>query len=143
MFPRARRRLSRGGREDLADGVVELPDAREAGGERDLGDRQIGGLDEQPGVVGAPRAGERERTGPDLGREQTVQVALRVAEAPREAGDTVPVHNAVSDEPHRPRDEIRPDVPLRRAGHGVGPAPLARAETGALRGRSRRIEADV
>src|SRR5205807_8989216 len=30
----------------LADRVVELPDALEAGRERDLGERQIGGLDE-------------------------------------------------------------------------------------------------
>jgi hypothetical protein len=42
-----------------------------------------------------------------------VQVALRVAEPPREAGDTVPVDDAVSDEPHRPRDDVGPGVPFR------------------------------
>jgi hypothetical protein len=103
----------RGGREDLADGVVKLADAREAGGESHAGDGQVGRLDEKPRGVGAPGAGERERPGPDLGREQPVQMTLRVAEAPREAGHTLPVHDAVGDETHSPRDEIGPGVPLR------------------------------
>ena len=143
VVPAQATQFLRRGREDLADGVVELPDARETGGERDLGDRKAGGLDEQPGRVGAPRAGDRERPSSDLGCEQTVQVALRVAEAPREAKDAVPVHDPVGDEPHSPGHDVRPEVPLRRAWHGVGPAPLARAETGALRGRGARIEAYV
>ena len=93
--------------------------------------------------MGAPRAGERERTGTNLRTEQAVQVALRVAEPPREARNTVPVDDAVSDEPHRPRDDVGPGVPFRRARHGVGPAPLAGAETGVLCGGRGRIEADV
>lgn len=70
-------------------------------------------------------------------------MALRVAEPPRETGDTVPVDDAVSDEAHRPRDDVGPGVPFRRARHGVGPAPLAGAETSVLRGGRGRIEADV
>ena len=51
--PRRRRR------EDLADGVVELADAREPGRERDVGHRQVGGLDEHPRGLGPLRPGER------------------------------------------------------------------------------------
>ena len=70
-------------------------------------------------------------------------MALGVAEASREARDADPVNDAVRDEPHRARDDICPDIPLRRAWHGVWPATLARAETVALSRRSRGIEADV
>src|SRR5829696_779358 len=134
---------ARGYGEDVADRVVELAYTRESCGERYLGDGQICGLDEQPGCVGAPRAGERERTGSNVRTEQAAQVALRVAEPPREPRNTVPVDDAVSDEPHRPRDDVGPGVPFRRARHGVGSAPLAGAETGVLCGGRGRKKADV
>ena len=135
--------LCRGDGEDLADGVVELAYAREPGGECYLGDRLLRRLYEQSGSVSAPRAGEREWTSPDLGRKQAVQVALRVAEPPREAGDTLPVDDAISDEPHRPRDDVGPGIPFRRARYDVGPAPLASPETSVLRGGRGRKKPDV
>src|SRR3712207_8619462 len=65
--------LGGSGCEDGADCVVELADAREACGERNLGDRQRGRLDEKPGCVGSSRPGERDRTRPDLGHQHPVQ----------------------------------------------------------------------
>ena len=55
---------------DLADRVVELPDAGEAGRERDVGERHVGGLDEHAGGLRAPGAGQGERSGAELGGEQ-------------------------------------------------------------------------
>jgi hypothetical protein len=94
-------------------------------------------------AVWARRAGERERSGPDLGGEQAMEVALGVAEPARETGDTLPVDDAVGDEPHRASDGVGARVPLRRARHRVGSAALAVAKTLALRRRCRRVEADV
>ena len=58
---RARRSSRRRRVEDLPDRVVELPDAREAGGERDLGERQRRRLEQHPRGLRPLRAGERER----------------------------------------------------------------------------------
>ena len=52
-----------------------------------------------------------------------------------------PVDHAVADQPHRPPDDIGPGIPLRGAGHRVGTAAPAGAETGALGGRGGREEA--
>ena len=62
--------LGRGGGVDLADGVVELPDAGEPGGEGDVGEGQVGGLDQHPGGLGAPGPGQGERAGAELGGEE-------------------------------------------------------------------------
>jgi hypothetical protein len=93
--------------------------------------------------VDAPRAGERERTGPDLGGKQAVEVALGVAEPARKPGDALPVADAVGDEPHRASDGVGARVQFRGARHLVGSAALAGAKTLALRRRRRWVEADV
>ena len=72
--------------------------------------------------------------GAELGDELAVQVALAVAEPPREPGDALAVDDAVGDQPHRAADDVGAHVPLGRARRGVGPAALAGAEAGALRG---------
>ena len=82
------------------------------------------------------RAGERDRTGPDLGDELPVQVALAVVELAGEAGDALAVDDAVRDQAHRPPDEVGALVPLRRSRRRVRPAPLAGPEAGEL-GRGR------
>ena len=58
--------LARRGVVDLADGLVELPHAGEPGGEGDVGERQVGGLDQHPGGLGATGAGQGERRGAQL-----------------------------------------------------------------------------
>ena len=66
--PRAQ--LERRHAEHLADGVVELAHAGEAGRERDIGRRQVGADEQHAGGVRAVRAAERERPGAELGAEQ-------------------------------------------------------------------------
>ena len=68
--PRAAAQLGRGGGVDLADRVVELADAGEPGREGDVGEAEVGGLDEHPRGLGAPGPGQRERAGAELGGEQ-------------------------------------------------------------------------
>src|SRR4051794_937670 len=70
-------------------------------------------------------------------------VALGVAQPLREATDALAVDYAVSDQAHRPADQVRAGVPLRRARRGVRAAALARAEAGLLSGSGRVEEADV
>ena len=69
--------------EDLAHRVVALAHAGEAGGEGDVGDGQVGRLEQDARRLAAlrPRQGERSRA--DLRGDQTVQLARAVAEAPR------------------------------------------------------------
>ena len=55
--------------------VVELPHAGEAGGEGDVGEGQVGRLDQHPRGLRAPGAGQRERTGAELAGEQPGEVA--------------------------------------------------------------------
>ncbi len=89
------------------------------------------------------RPGQGERPRADLVDEQAVQVAAAVPEPRRQALDARPVDLAVGDEAHGPGHHVGAVVPLRRAGHGVGSAALARAEPGRLgRGRGG-VEAHV
>ncbi|CAM5247048.1 hypothetical protein SCALM49S_03143 [Streptomyces californicus] len=97
---------------DLPDGVVELADAGETGRENDVGHRQPGGLEEHPGGVGALGAGERDGPGAQLSVELALDLPGAVAQPPGESGDALAVHDAVADEPHRPADDVRADVPL-------------------------------
>src|SRR5215207_940240 len=92
---------------------------------------------------GPPPFGERDRTGTHLGHEHPVQVPLCVAQPAREPLDTLPVDDAVGDEPHRPADEVGAPVPLRGSRRGVGAAALAGAEPARLGCPSGRIETDV
>ena len=96
----------------------------EAGRERDLGERQVGGLDQQPRGLGPLRPGERERAGAELGDELPVEVALAVAEPAREAGDALAVDDAVA------RSAASPGRRGRRATFHSG-------EPGAASGRQR------
>ena len=94
-------------------GVVELADAGEPGGERGGGDRQVGGLEQQPCRVGALCPGERERAGSDLLGEHAVEVPLAVVHPLGETTDALAVDHAVGDEAHGPADDVGPHVPLR------------------------------
>ncbi len=128
--------LSGGEGVDLAHRVVELPHAGEAGGERDLGGPQGGGLQQDPGGVGALGAGERDGPGTDLGVQLALDLAGAVAEARGEPGHPFPVDDPVADQPHRPADQVGARVPVGGAGHGVRAAAPAGTESSAL-GRGR------
>nr|BFE67871.1 hypothetical protein GCM10020092_011720 [Actinoplanes digitatis] len=95
-----------------ADRVVELAHAAEARGERDLGQAEVGGLDEHARGLCALRPGQRERPGAQLGAEHAVEVPLGVAEAARQPRHALAVDDAVRDEPHGAPDGVRPHVPL-------------------------------
>ena len=135
--------LGRGDRVDLADRLVELAQAREAGRERDVRDGQVGGLQERACHARALRPGQRERRRAQVVDEDPPQLPLPVAQAVRQAGHALAVHEALVDEAHRAAGHVAAQVPLRGARRGARDAALARPEPGALRGRGRGVEADA
>ena len=116
--------------ERLADGVVALAHAGEAGGEGHVGDREMGRLEQHARRLAALRPRQGQRTGPHFGGDEAVQLAGAVAQTAGQALDPLPVDDAVADQAHGPADDIGPGVPLGRAGRGVGPAAQAGAEAG-------------
>jgi hypothetical protein len=124
--------------EHQAHSVVELADAGKAGGERDVAERQVCRLDQQPGGLASLRASQRERAGTDLGLQDSFQLPGGVTEVGGQSADAVTVHRAVGDEPHGPCNDVAAHVPLGRTRRSVGTASLARPETSPLRGRRRR-----
>lgn len=75
--------------------------------------------------MGALGAGQRDGSGAEFGVELALDLPGAVAEPPGEPGYAFAVHHAVADQPHGPADDVGTDVPLGRAGHGVGAAPPA------------------
>jgi len=128
---------------DGLHGLVELPDAGEPGRERGVGRAEVGGLQQQPRGVRALRSGQGLRSGAELGDELAGEVALAVAEPGGQPGDALAVHHAVADHPHRPADQVGPDVPGGRAGYGVRTAAAAGPVAGPLGGGGRRVEVHV
>jgi hypothetical protein len=139
LLPERTRRL----REHLEQRVVELPHAAEPGGERDLREAQVGGLDQDPGGLRPLGPGQRQRSGAEFGGEHPVQVPLGVAEPARQPRHALAVDHAVTDQPHRTAHHVGADVPLRRAGSGVRAAAAAGPEAGPLRRGGARVEGDV
>ena len=111
----ARAAAGRGAGVDLPDRVVELPDAGEAGREGDVGERHRRRLDQHAGVVGAARAGQRQRAGAQLGDQQPLQVPRRVADPAGQPLDPLALHEPVTDQPHRAARDVGGDVPVRGA----------------------------
>ena len=70
-------------------------------------------------------------------------MALAVAEPSGDPADTVAFDDAVGDQPHRSGDDVVADVPVGRAGRGIGMTSLARTEAAVLRRRRRVVELDV
>ncbi len=129
--------------EHCLHGVVELPDAGEPARERDVGDRQVGRLEQHPRGLGALRAGQGDRPGAHLGHQGAMHLTLGVAQAASQSGHALTVDRAVGDESKRPPSQVAADVPLRRTGRGVRPASLARAIAGALRSGGTRMKRHV
>ncbi len=126
--------------EDLADRGVELAQRGEPGRERDLRDRQVGRLEQQPGDVGTLRTGQRQRRRAEVGQQDPPELSLPVAEPARETRDALALDDAVGHQAHRPAGHVAADVPFRRAGHGARDAALAGPEARRLRRRGRRVE---
>jgi hypothetical protein len=128
---------------DLAHGVVELAHAGEPGRERHVGHPERRRLDQQPRRVRPVRPGERQRPRPEFRGEHPVELALRITQSSGEPADAVALDDAVGDEPHRPGGEVGAQVPVRRAGHGVGQAAPAGPVAALLRGPRGGQELDV
>ncbi len=141
--PRLPAQIARRHREDLLDARVELPDALEACGECDSGDRHGRRLEQDPGSLGTLGACECKRSRAYHGHELTVYVALGVAEMAGETADALAVNHAIGDQAHCPPDEIRAKIPIRRARRCVRATALASAKAGGLRRRGCWEEAHV
>lgn len=139
--PAAQRR--RCGVEDRPDGVVELPQAAEAGRGGDIGHRQGGGFDENSGGLCPLRPGQRRGSRAQFRPKSPLQLTRAVAEPAGQARNTLAVHHPVGDEPDRPTHPVGADVPLGRSRRGVRSAPLTRPEAGCLGGGRGRQEIDV
>ena len=111
--PRPAAQLGGRGGVDLADGVVELADAGEAGGERHVAERHRRGLHEHPGRSAPGGPGQGQRPGPELGDEQAVEVPRGVAHPVGQPLDPVALDDAVGDQPHRPAGDVGRHVPVR------------------------------
>ncbi len=98
---------------DLADGVVELADAGEPGGERHVAEGHRRGLHEHPRGLRPAGPGQGERPGPELGDEQPVEVPRGVAHPVREPLDPVALDDPVGDQPHRAAGDVGGHVPVR------------------------------
>ena len=134
--------LGRSAGAHLADRVVELADGGEPRRERDVAERQVGGLDQHTRGLRPLGAGQRERVRADLRLQHPLELAGGVADRSK-SGDAVAVHGAVGDQPHGPRDHVTADIPFRRPGRGVGAAALAGPEARPLRGRRGGVEPHV
>ncbi len=126
-----------------ADRVVELPHRVEAGGEGDLCEAEGGRVDEGSRGLGAPGAGQGERSGAEFGGEHPGQMARGVAEPRCEAGHAFAVDDSVRDQSHGATGGGGLDVPLRAARGRVRDASLAGPVARRLCGRGSRVEADV
>ena len=125
------------------DRVVEAPDARESGGERDFRHRERGLVDQSPGEVDARGERDRMRRGAELLREQPAQVTGADSEARGERLHPAAVERAAFDEPERAGHRGGCARPGRRSGRGLGTAAPARAETRLLGRRGTGEEAHV
>ena len=140
---RAPAQLGGGARVDGAHGVVELAHAPEACAERNLRERQVGGLDQRARGLRALRAGERHGARTELGHEYPVELALAEVQARREPAHAVAVHRAVRDQPDRTARHVGAAVPGGRAGRGVGVAALAGSKASLLGSRGAAEQTDV
>ena len=120
------------------DRVVELPDAREAGGERDLGERQRRRLDQHPRRLRALGAGQRERRRADSASTARWRCRSLYGERAGEPGDAPRSTTPSAISRIARADEVGARVPLRRAGHGIraGSACTRGSPPAARRGRA-------
>ena len=121
------------GAEDLLAGPVELAQAAEPARPGDVGDREIGVVEEPPGEVRAVAASQTVGRGADVLGEQPPQVTGRDAEPPGEVVLGAAVERALADQVHRPAHQL--GAGHRRGGAAIRPAAQACPEPGRLRRR--------
>lgn len=84
--------------------------------------------------MGALGAGQYQRRCAGLGDQDPLQLSLAVPQPTGETGHPFPVDGAVGDQPHRPAGDVIAQIPRRGAGHRIGVAAAAGAESGLLGG---------
>ena len=112
--------------------LVEAADAAEAGGEGDLGHRQLGLVDELLGQQHAAGLRDGDRRGAEMLLEQPPQMALADAEPLGESIERRLVERAELDQRQRARHGVGGAAPGAEIGRGLGPAAQAGAEAGFL-----------
>ena len=118
--------------------MVEAPQTIEAGGQSDLGQRQIGLRHQLPGEEMAPGLRHSLRTGTEMSGEKAAQLALADAET---GGEAWPVRvMPFGDDRHGAIDDA---IGGCGGGRALRPAAQAGAETRHLRRSSAGIEGDV
>ena len=139
--PRAPQLLGREA-EDVLHHPVELADAVEPGRGRDLGERQVGVVEQAAGEVRAPAARDLGRSRADVNVEESAQVARAHPEPGRERVLGGVVERAVGDGAQRPAHELGGLDPT---GHrfAIGTAAQARTKAGRLGRRGRRVRPGV
>jgi hypothetical protein len=125
--------------EHLPHGPVELAPAAEPSGESDVGDGEVGVVEEPPGEVRAPGPRQLIRGHSQVGDEQPAKMPRRHADPGRERrlGAAV-VHDAADDLLDRLADELG-CAGGDRSGDPVGAAAVARPEARGF-GRGRMVE---
>ena len=130
-----RAQLARRLAEDLLAGAVELAQAAEAGGEGDLGDGQVGVVEQPAGEMHPRRARQPVGRHAHVRDEESAQVPGRDTEPLTQVGLASEVECAVEDQAHRAADQLR-RAP--REGEGLRPpiraTAMARPVAGGLGG---------
>ncbi len=86
--------------------AVEGANAGEARPESGLRHRQRRGLDQQPRRLSALGAGDRQRTGTELGTQVALHLSGAVAQAARQFADAAAINHSVGDQSHGASHEI-------------------------------------
>ena len=109
----------------IGESGMEAAQASEAGTVCDLGDLQVGLVQQALGALQAQRLGGLARARADMALEQPRQVARADAEALRQRVDAPVVEHPVLDQPERARDGGPGAVPGRAERRGLRPAAQA------------------
>lgn len=106
--PTTRPQLARRGAEGLTARPVELAEAPEARSEGDLGDREIGVVEEPSGEMGTEGSSQGIGRDAQAGREQPVEVTARHPQTGSEMRLRRAVEGAADDEVDSPADQVGP-----------------------------------
>jgi hypothetical protein len=134
--------LVRRGAEQVTARSIQLPHASEARREGDLGDREVGIIQQPPGEVGSARPGDLIGRHPQVLLEQTAQVPPRDEQPRPQVVLALAVESAIQDEPHGPADQFGAD-PDDRGLHAIGAATQAGSKPGRLRRGRQQVAPDV
>src|SRR5699024_8800414 len=135
--------LSGAERIHVAEGVVELADAREACGEGDVADRHRRGFDQGAGGADPLGAGQGQRSDTELFLHESTELSGTVPERRGQSLDPTAIEDTVAEESHGAGHDVTAGVPVRRVRAGIGSAPPAGAEAGLGGSRGRAEELDV